>query len=115
MTDRSVKALLIAGVLVHAGALAAALAGLGGRWPLIGATALVALVVFAVGVLSRGVDTLSLGIMAGTAVTLAAGALRAFSDHPAAAWILGIVFGVQALLQIALLIFFLTFRLNRLW
>ena len=115
MNDRRVQALLTAGLLLQAGAIAAGLAGLGWRWPLIGATAVVALVVFALAVPGRRMDTFRRVIAGCTLVALAAVVGHALSADPAAAWSLRIVFGLQALALLALLIFFLTFRLNRLW
>ena len=115
MNDRGVQALLAGGLLLHAGAVAAGLAGLGWRWPLIGATAVVALVVFALAVPGREMDTFRRWITGCTLAALAACVAQALSAHPAAAWSLRIVFGLQALALLALLIFFLTFRLNRLW
>ncbi len=115
MSDRFVQGILAAGVLLHAGAVAAGLAGLGWRWPLIAATVVVALVVFAVGVPGHGIDNRTRVISASTLAALATGGLHALSEHPAAAWSLRIVFALQALALLAVLIFFLTFRLNRLW
>lgn len=115
MSDRVAKGILAGCVLLHAGALAAGFAGLGWRWPLIAATALVAVVVFAAGVPGHGIDNRTRVIAVSTLAALVAGGLHALSEHPAAAWSLRIVFALQALALLAVLIFFLTFRLNRLW
>lgn len=115
MSDRLIKAVLAGGVLLHAGALASGFAGLGWRWPLIAATSVVALVVFAVGVPGHGIDNRTRVIAVSTLAALLAGGLHALSEHPAAAWSLRIVFALQALALLAVLLFFLTFRLDRLW
>ena len=103
--DSQVKALVVAGLLVQAGAVGLGFTSLGWRGPLIAAAVAVALGAM---VLTRK----TWGFAA--AVILVAG-WHGMSDAPAAAWALRIVFTLEALVQLALLIFLLTFRMTRLW
>ena len=100
LKDRDVKLLLAAGLLVQAGALA-----LGGRGPLIAGAVAVAL----------GAAVLSRRTWGFAAAAILVAAWHGMSDAPAAAWALRIVFGLEALAQLALLLFLLTFRMTRLW
>ena len=99
-TVRATVALLlvIVGLAVQAAAVGLSFAGLGWRWPIVAADAAVALGAIA---LTRRAWPYAAG-----AVALAAW------GHVGGHWI---VFGIEALAQLALLLFLLTFRLKRLW
>ena len=105
MGDREIKILAIAGLLVQAAAVGLGFTALGWRWPLIAAAVAVAL-----GML---LPTRRTWWIAAIAVPIAA--WHGMSDAPAAAWALRIVFTLEGLLQLAVLVFLLTFRMTRLW
>ena len=105
MNDRAVKLLLAAGLAVQAAAVGLGFTALGWRGALIGAAVVVALGAL---VLSRRAWWIA-------AIALPIAAWHGMSDAPAAAWALRIVFGLEALAQLALLTFLLTFRMTRLW
>jgi hypothetical protein len=105
LKDRDVKLLLTAGLLVQALAIGAGFTALGWRWPLLGAAVAVAL--------GMAVATRKAWIFAGAVLLISAG--HGISDAPAFAWALRIFFGLEALAMLALAVFMLTFRMNRLW
>ena len=110
------KGLVALGLLVQLGALAAGFTSLGWRWPLVAVTAAGAiLLLLLAGVKEGRAEGLNAFVVILTLVSLAAAGGHAASAAPAAAWALRIVFGLHVLLMSALLVFLLTFRLNRLW
>lgn len=94
------KGLLVAGLALQGIALA-----LGGRGPL-------ALVVAAV---ALGAAALSRRTWPFAALALGAAAWHGVSGSTPSAWAAWIAFGLEALVQVLLLVFLLTFRLKRLW
>ncbi|HEX7898892.1 MAG TPA: hypothetical protein VF950_14105 [Planctomycetota bacterium] len=103
LEDRDVKILVIVGLIVQAAAIGLGFTALGWRWPLIAAAVAVAL----------GALLLSRRAWWIPAIVIPIAAWHGMSD--AAAWPLRIVFTLEALLQAAVLIFLLTFRMTRLW
>ena len=103
--DRDIKILVIVGLIAQAAAIGLGFTALGWRWPLIAAAVAVALGALA---LSRRAWWIA-------AIAIPIAAWHGMSDAPAAAWALRIVFGLEALAQLALLVFLLTFRMKRLW
>ena len=103
--DNQVKALVAAGLLVQAGAVGLWFTALGWRWPLIAAAVAVAL----------GASLLTRKTWGFAAAAILVAGWHGMSDAPAAAWALRIVFALEALAQLALAIFLMTFRLTRLW
>ncbi len=116
MNDSTIKALVGAGLLLQAAAVALGFTSLGWRWPLVAATALIALGMLAVRAMeSSAVDPPGMILIGFSIGALGAAAWHAASLSPAAAWTLRAAFGLEALALLALLAFLLLFRLNRLW
>lgn len=116
LTDSSIKVLLAVGLTVQVAAVALGFTSAGWRWPISAATGIVAAGLLAVMLAcSPPNDGLSRGIFAAAALALAAGIAHASTPAPAAAWLARIAFGVEALFQVLLVLFFLFFKLNRLW
>ena len=103
--DGEVKALLIGGLLVQAAAIGLGFTSLGWRWPLVAAAVAVAL----------GALALARRTWAFVAAAILIAGWHGMSDAPTAAWALRIVFALEALAQLAFLMFMLTFRMKRLW
>lgn len=112
MSDRSVKALVIAGLLAQAAAVGLGFTAAGWRWPLAGVTALIAAVI--AGTAKWG-DDLGSWLVGFAVVAIAASAWHALSPSPVSVWLLWGAFGLEALLQAAILLFLLTFKMKRLW
>jgi hypothetical protein len=116
MNDSTIKILVSVGLLLQAAAVALGFTSVGWRWPLIAATAAVALGILAVRFIdSPTVDGLGLAVIAFSVAALGAAAWHGASPSPAAAWTARILFGVEALGQLAILLFLLLFRMDRLW
>jgi hypothetical protein len=116
MNDSTIKVLVSVGLLLQAAAIALGFTSIGWRWPLSAATAAVALGILAVRFIdSPSVDGLGLAVISFSVAALGAAAWHAASTSPAAAWMARILFGVEALLLLAILLFLLLFRMNRLW
>jgi len=110
--DNEIKAMVIAGLLLQAGAVAAGFTNVGWRWPLAGATVAIALVVL---FMTRPNDTFTQCVFGIAFLSLAAGAGHLASPAPWAAWSARVAFGIEALFQILLLLFLLFFKLGRLF
>ena len=116
MNDSTIKALVIVGLLLQAAAVALGFTSVGWRWPLAAATAAVALGILAVRFIdSPTVDGLGLALIAFSVAALGAAAWHGVTPSPVAAWMARILFGVEALGQLAILLFLLLFRMDRLW
>ena len=116
MNDATIKVLVSVGLLVQAAAVALGFTTVGWRWPLAAATAAVALGILAVRFIdSPAVDGLGLAVIAFSLAALGAAAWHAASTSPVAAWMTRILFGAEALGLLAILLFLLLFRMNRLW
>src|SRR3954471_1667167 len=116
MNDSTIKVLVSVGLLLQAAGVALGFSALGWRWPLVAATAAVALGILAVRFIdSPTVDGLGLAVIAFSLAALGAAAWHGASPSPVAAWMARLFFGAEALGQLLLLAFLLFFRLNRLW
>jgi hypothetical protein len=116
MNDSTIKVLVSVGLLLQAAAVALGFTSAGWRWPLVAATAAVALGILAVRFIdSPTVDGLGLAVIGFSVAALGASAWHGASLSPVAAWMARFLFGVEALGQLLLLAFLLFFRLNRLW
>ncbi|HZE97804.1 MAG TPA: hypothetical protein VE981_12320 [Planctomycetota bacterium] len=112
MNDASMKAVLGAGLLAQAAAVAAGFTSAGWHWPIAGATAAVGLGILVVLGIEKSLDdALGRGVARGAGLAMGAAAGQASSASPAAAWITRTFFGVEFLFQLALLLF----HLKRLW
>ena len=112
MSDRSVKALLIAGLLAQAAAVGLGFTSLGWRWPLAAASAGIAV---GIAIAARRGDALGFALTGFAALAFAVSVWYAVSPAPVASWLLWFVFALEALGQGLLLLFLLTFRMKRLW
>src|SRR4051812_39179626 len=111
MNDDSVKILVTAGLLVQIAAIGLGFSAVGWRWPITGATAIVALGILAVMLgWERPNDALSRAVFAAALLALAAAAGHAASPSPAAAWIARGAFGIEALFQILIALFLIFFK-----
>jgi len=116
MNDSTIKALVAAGLLLQAAAVALGFTAAGWRWPIAVATAAIALGVLGVQIADAPPrDAVGRGIALFSVAALAAAAWHAASASPYAAWTARVFFGVEALGQILIALFFLFFRMNRLW
>lgn len=110
--DNDVRLMVITGLLLQAGAVAAGFTTAGWRWPLAGVTMAVALVVL---FMTRPNDPFQQAVFAIAFLSLAAGAGHLASPAPWAAWSARIAFGIEALFQILILLFLLFFKMGRLF
>jgi len=116
MTDSTIKALVAAGLLLQAAALALGFTSLGWRWPLVAVTALIAAGILALSATPvASSDSFERTLMGFSLAAIGAAVWHAASASPAAAWTLRTAFGLEALILTALLAFLLLFRLTRLW
>ncbi|HUR37999.1 MAG TPA: hypothetical protein VM222_00815 [Planctomycetota bacterium] len=116
MNDSAIKALVSVALLLQAAAVALGFTSVGWRWPVAAATAAVGLGILAVRVIdSPTVDGLGLAVIAFSVAALGAAAWHAASPSPVAAGMARILFGLEALGLLAILLFLLLFRMNRLW
>lgn len=116
MNDSTIKALAAAGLLLQAAAVGLGFTSAGWRWPIAAATAAVALGVLGVQLADAPPrDTVGRGIALFAVAAIAAAAWHAASVSASAAWTARIFFGLEALGQILIVLFFLFFRMNRLW
>lgn len=102
MSDAQVKGLLAAGLALQALAVALAFQA---PWAVPAAAAVVAIGAVA---LSRRTWPFALGVVACVAA-------QAVTRAPSAVWLVRVVFGLEALAQLAPLVFLATFRMKRLW
>ena len=114
--DREIKFLTWAGLAIQAIAFGLGFTALGWRWPIASATIAVAAGIAGVivydGVKFEGVK---FGVLLASFAMLAAGIFHAASSMPAAAWAARISFGVEFLLLVVVALFFVLFKMDRLW
>jgi hypothetical protein len=116
MNDDSIKILVTTGLLVQAAAIGLGFSSVGWRWPVAGATAIVALGILTVMLgWEPPDDPLKRTVFAAALLALAAAVGHAASPAPAAAWIARAAFGVEALFQILIALFMFFFKMDRLF